>query len=206
MGFEPDDTDYIDTWRAMEQLVQDGLVRSLGVSNFNREQLARLLQAATIKPVTNQVECSPNLAQPKMREFCAKHNIVLTAYGPLTRPHRTAEGQLTALNDPLVKRLGDCYSKTPAQICVRYMVEKILLYICLYLKRDNTFSFQIQLNTVPIPKSVNEQRIRENFDVFDFELLPIEIEELQKLDGNQRMCLFGKEEGHKYYPFGNAEL
>lgn len=130
MGFEPDDTDYLDTWRSMEQLVHDGLVRSLGVSNFNREQLSRLLEVATIKPVTNQVECSPNLTQPKMRELCAKHDIVLTAYAPLTRPHRTADGQLTALNDPVVKRMGDRHSKTPAQICVRYMV--IILFLPIF--------------------------------------------------------------------------
>lgn len=122
MGYKPDDTDYVDTWRALEQLVHDGLVRSLGVSNFNSEQLTRLLAVATIKPVTNQVECSPNLTQVKLREFCSKHGIILTAYSPLTRPHRTAEGQQTALTDPLVLQLGGRHSKSPAQICLKYLV------------------------------------------------------------------------------------
>lgn len=122
MGYKPDDTDYVQTWLAMEQLVRDGLVRSLGVSNFNSEQLHRLWQAATIKPVTNQVECSPNLAQRKLREVHAQYNIVLTAYGPLTRPHRVAEGQHTALSDPVVKALAGKHGKTEAQICLNYLV------------------------------------------------------------------------------------
>lgn len=130
MGYQPDDTDYVDTWLAMEQLVHDGLVRSIGVSNFNSEQLQRLLDRATIKPVTNQVECSPNLAQRKLREFHAQHGIVLTAYGPLTRPHRIAEGQQTALADPVVKALALKHGKTEAQICLKYLVG------VLYLMRD----------------------------------------------------------------------
>lgn len=130
MGYCPDDTDYVDTWAALEQLVRDGLVRSLGVSNFNSEQLTRLLEVATIKPVTNQVECSPNLSQGRLREFSAKHGIVLTAYGPLTRPHRTAPGQHTALNDPIVLSMAERYSKSPAQICLKFLVWICQTFLC----------------------------------------------------------------------------
>lgn len=207
MGFQPNDTDYLDTWRSLEQLVHDGLVRSLGVSNFNREQLSRLLDVATIKPVTNQVECSPNLLQTKMRELCAKHHIVLTAYGPLTRPHRTSEGQLTALNDPVVRRIADRHSMTPAQICLRFMVNSFgLKFAHQSLKNLKTLNFQIEINTVPIPKSINKKRIAENLGVFDFELSLSELDEMRSLNVNQRMCYFPKEEGHRYYPFNNAEL
>lgn len=129
MGYKPDDTDYVATWQALEKLVRDGLVRSLGVSNFNIEQLARLLAVATIRPVTNQVECSPNLTQTPLREFCAQHGIVVTAYAPLVRPHRTAEGQQTALNDPVVKRIGERHSKSAAQICLKYLVRKKLVHL-----------------------------------------------------------------------------
>lgn len=125
MGHQPEDTDYVDTWRAMEPLVRDGLVRSLGVSNFNSEQLRRLCEAATIRPVTNQVECSPNLQQRKLRAVHDEYGIVLTAYGPLTRPHRTAEGQQTALTDPTVKALALKYGKTEAQICLNYLVGRL---------------------------------------------------------------------------------
>lgn len=125
MGFEPETTDYVDTWLAMEPLLRDGLVRGLGVSNFNREQLTRLMRMSTVRPLTNQVECSPNLALPKLRAFHDKHDIVLTAYGPLTRPHRIAAGQRTALSDPVVVALAQKYGKTTAQICLRFMVSSI---------------------------------------------------------------------------------
>lgn len=203
MGYSPDDTDYVDTWRALEQLVRDGLVRSLGVSNFNSEQLARLVAVATIKPVTNQVECSPNLPQKKLREFCAQHDIVLTAYAPLTRPHRTAEGQQTALTDPLVIEIGQRHSKSPAQICLKYLVSATHFnykLICKYYIK--LFSLkQIQIGTVPIPKSSNKQRIAENLDLFDFELTSNELEAMQQLDINLRMCPFSPDENHKYFPF-----
>lgn len=116
------DTDYVDTWLAMEQLQRDGLVRSLGVSNFNSEQLTRLLAVCTIRPVTNQVECSPALTQTKLRQFCADHDIILTAYGPLTRPHRVADGEHSSLEDPTIVGLANKYGKTAAQIILRFMV------------------------------------------------------------------------------------
>lgn len=122
MGFEPETTDYVDTWLAMEPLLRDGLVRSLGVSNFNEEQLQRILRMCTVRPVTNQVECSPNLLQPRLRAFCDRQRILLTAFGPLTRPHRIAAGQRTALSEPMVLALGQKYGKTVYQICLRYMV------------------------------------------------------------------------------------
>lgn len=114
--------DYVDTWLAMEKLQQDGLVRSLGVSNFNSQQLTRLLNVATIVPVTNQVECSPNLTQVKLNKFCADRSIILTAYGPLTRPHRISGGIQTALTDPKVLELANKYGKTSAQIILRFLV------------------------------------------------------------------------------------
>lgn len=118
----PSDTDYIDTWLAMEQLQRDGMVRSLGVSNFNSEQLTRLLAVCKIRPVTNQVECSPSLTQSKLRQFCADRDIYLTSYGPLTRPHRVADGEHSALEDPIIVGFATKYGKTPAQIILRFMV------------------------------------------------------------------------------------
>lgn len=116
------ETDYVDTWLAMEDLQREGLVRSLGVSNFNSEQLTRLLAVATIRPVTNQVECSPILTQVKLRKFCAERDIVLTAFGPLTRPHRVKEGEESSLQDPCVLALAKKYAKTAAQIILRFLV------------------------------------------------------------------------------------
>lgn len=112
---------YLDTWKAMENLVKSGRVRSIGISNFNSEQVDRLNSAATIKPVTNQIECHPNLNQRKLIEFCAARNITVTAYSPLGRPN-AAKGNTIAISDPKVLKLAEKYHKTPAQIVLRYTV------------------------------------------------------------------------------------
>lgn len=122
------DTDYIDTWRAMEKLLADGLVRGIGVSNFNSEQIERLLKSAKIAPVTNQVECSPNFNQRKLIKFCADRDIVVTAYSPLGRPYKDlAEGVVLALYDTKVKSIQAKYDKSSAQVILRYLVSAFLL-------------------------------------------------------------------------------
>lgn len=115
------DVDYLDTWRAMEKLVESGRVRSIGISNFNSEQTERILLNGKIKPVTNQVECHPNLNQRKLIEFSAAKNITITAYSPLGRPH-TPSGRKLAISDPKVLEMAQKYRKTPAQIILRYTV------------------------------------------------------------------------------------
>lgn len=122
--FITDDTDYVDTWHAMENLVQKGLVKNIGVSNFNSQQIDRVLSNCTIKPVTNQVECHPYLNQKKLSEFCNSKEIVITAYSPFGAPDRPNAN----LNDPLVleepklKELATKYKKTAAQIILQYQV------------------------------------------------------------------------------------
>lgn len=120
------DADYVDTWKAMEKLVKSGRVRSIGVSNFNSEQIERVLANAEIKPAVNQVECHPNLNQLKSLKFHADRNITLVAYSPLGRPH-VAEKTM-AIHDPIVLELAKKYNKTPAQIILRYTV-RILPYL-----------------------------------------------------------------------------
>lgn len=110
------DVDYIDTWKAMEKLVKSGRVRSIGVSNFNSEQVDRVLAAAEIKPVINQIECHPNLNQRKFLKFLADRNILLVAYSPL------GAGQNLAINHHTVLELAEKHNKTPAQIVLRYTV------------------------------------------------------------------------------------
>ncbi|PSN30152.1 hypothetical protein C0J52_23236, partial [Blattella germanica] len=162
------DVDYVETWKQMEECVKLGLTKSIGVSNFNSKQLQRVLDTATIKPVTNQVECHPYLNQSKLLAFCKKHNIVITAYSPLGSPNSIA-GETTPapLKDPKVLDISKRHGKTPAQIIIRYL---------------------IQHGTVPIPKSSNKKRLQENFDVFNFELSPEEMAEIDALDRNGRIC------------------
>lgn len=177
------DVDYLDTWKAMEKLVDLGLTKSIGVSNFNSEQITRILENCRIKPVTNQVECSATLNQKKLTAFCKERDITVTAYSPLTRPHSyAADSNLPkpALLDDRVKKIGEKYGKTSAQIVLRYLV---------------------QLGVIPIPKSSNENRIKENINIFDFELNNEEVALMDTFHTGQRSVPFSLCTKHKYFMF-----
>ncbi|XP_058462865.1 1,5-anhydro-D-fructose reductase-like [Malaya genurostris] len=174
------DVDYVETWKAMEKLVNSGKVRSIGLSNFNSEQIKRILAMAEIKPVNNQIEVNPGWNQKKLMEFCKSHGITVTAFGPMGRPHRLTYGNKSALGDPKVLEIGRKYGKTDGQVILRYL---------------------IQLGTIPIPYSTKEARITQNLDVFNFTLTD---EEMQIMDGfqSERTLPFPPLKKHKYYPFG----
>lgn len=150
-----------ETWEALEELVNEGLVKSIGISNFNVQLTRDLLTYAKIKPVVNQVELHPYLSQEPLLSFLEKNNIVAVAYSPLGR----ASGPL---KDPYVIDLGKKYNKTPAQILLRWAIER---------------------NTVVIPKSVRKERIKENSEIFDFKLESEEIEGMNKLNKNSRIVV-----------------
>lgn len=173
------DDDYTDTWKAMEELVKTGKVHSLGVSNFNSEQLDRLISIAKIKPVVNQVECHPNLNQRKLIEFAKARNVTIVGYSPLGRPH-DAHSRPIAINDAKVKELAKKYNKNPGQILLRY---------------------SHQNGVIVIPKSTNKERLRGNIDIFDFELSKDDMDNLNILNDNTRLITFGSDKESKYYPF-----
>lgn len=173
------DVDYIDTWKAMEKLVDLGLTKSIGVSNFNSEQIDRLLSVARIKPVHNQIECHPGLNQKKLIKFCKDRDIVVTAYCPLGRPE-PARKHPSFLFDAKVKAIGDKYNKTPAQIILKYLVE---------------------IGAVPIPKSVTKERIQQNIDIFDFELSPDDHKVMDSYNEGKRLIPMDHAKKSKYYPF-----
>lgn len=114
----------MDTWKAMERLVATGKVKSIGVSNFNSEQIARLLSSANIKPVVNQVECSPQINQTKLTKFCRERNIAVTGFCPLGHPNPAARTP-DFMYDARVRAIADKYGKSPAQIGLRYLVSVI---------------------------------------------------------------------------------
>ncbi|XP_044259859.1 aldo-keto reductase family 1 member B1-like isoform X2 [Tribolium madens] len=180
------DVDYVDTWKAMEELVKKGLTKSIGISNFNKRQIERILSAATITPVTNQVECHPYLNQSRLIEFCKSKNITVTGYSPLGSPDRPwakpDEPQL--LDDPKLKELAKKYNKTSAQIVLRY---------------------QVQRGVITIPKSVTKSRIEENFNIFDFELSADDVKYLNTFDCNGRFCPMTAGLGHPHHPFENDD-
>ncbi|XP_031621586.1 1,5-anhydro-D-fructose reductase-like isoform X2 [Contarinia nasturtii] len=173
------DVDYLIVWHAMEKLVESGQVRSIGLSNFNSEQTERVLSNSKIKPVTNQVECHPNLNQRKLIEFSTARNVTITAYSPLGRPS-SSNGKKLAIFDPKVLELAKKYNKTPAQIILRYT---------------------IQNGAIVIPKSTNKNRMKENFNIFDFELSNSDMQFMHQLNNNYRLFEYSSEKNHKYYPF-----
>jgi len=181
-GVESSDYDYIDTWKAMEEVYKKGLTSSIGISNFNEEQITRLLEKTSVVPQTNQVECHPYLNQKKLMEFCKARDITITAYSPLGSPDRpwAKPGDIQLLDDAKLKTIAEKFKKSPAQILIRY---------------------QIQRGNIVIPKSVNKKRMTENMQVFDFQLTNEDMAHIDSFDCNGRVCAFGDAKTHKYYPF-----
>ena len=118
-----------DTWRAMEKLVDEGLVKSIGVSNFSSTQLADLVSYARIKPAVNQIECHPYLPQNNCRKFCAMNEISVVSYAPLGRPGNLHEGDPKMMEDETIARIATEKEISPAQVLLQWQIEKGLAAI-----------------------------------------------------------------------------
>ncbi|KAM9229822.1 aldo-keto reductase family 1 member C3-like [Dugong dugon] len=180
-----DMVDLCATWETLEKCKDAGLAKSIGVSNFNRRQLEMILNKPGLKykPVCNQVECHPYLNQNKLLDFCKSKDIVLVAYSALgsSRDKRWVDQSLPVLlDDPVLGALAKKHKQTPGLIALRY---------------------QIQRGVVVLAKSCNEERIKENMQVFEFQLTS---EDMKVLDGlNRNVRYFNAEYaiGHPNYPF-----
>jgi 2,5-diketo-D-gluconate reductase A len=151
---------YVETWRAFERLLADGRVRSIGVSNFEIPHLERLLAETNVTPAVNQVELHPQFPQGELRAFHEEHGILTESWGPL------GQGK-GLLEDPHIVEAARRKDRTPAQIVLRW---------------------HVQLGCVVIPKSVNpDRRIRENIEVFDFELDDADMAEIAGVRTGQRL-------------------
>ncbi|WP_316572448.1 aldo/keto reductase [Neobacillus sp. YIM B06451] len=148
---------YIETWRALERIYEEGQVRSIGVSNFNIHHLEDVMGQSSLKPAVNQVELHPALAQKELREFCEKNDILVQAWSPLAR------GRILA--DPVLTALAEKNKKTPAQVILRW---------------------HLQNGIAVIPKSITPARLKENADIFDFELSTEDMELINSLDVGTR--------------------
>ncbi|KAI4503122.1 hypothetical protein M0802_002166 [Mischocyttarus mexicanus] len=181
-SLEFSDVDYIDTWKGMEGVLKKGLTKNIGISNFNSEQITRLLNNCTVKPVTNQIECHPYLNQKKLSDFCKEKGIVITAYSPLGSPDRpwAKPDDPKLLDDVKLNELAKKYNKKPAQILLRYQLDR---------------------GHVVIPKSVTKSRIIENSEIFDFKLTPEDIAYINTFDCNGRICPMTGSEACTHYPF-----
>jgi len=176
------DVDYIDTWKAMEDVKKKGLVKSIGLSNFNSEQIKRINAIAEIKPAVLQVECNPYLNQEKLISFAKSNQIAVTGYSPLGAPERpwAKPTDPKLLEDPRITTIAKKYNKQPAQILIR---------------------FQIDRGVIVIPKSVNKERIKANLNVFDFKLSSDDIDAIKSINCNGRALLLEWVKDHKHYPF-----
>jgi aldehyde reductase len=163
-----DDVDHMETWKAMEECFKKGLTKAIGLSNFNARQIKRIYDNATVKPHCLQVECHAYYPQDEIFDLCKKLNIAFQAYGPIGSPGaqavyksmgRTME-MPTLVKDPVVVKIAEKHHKTPAQVLIRWLYQR---------------------GMVVLPKSTNEKRIKENFDIFDFTLDKEECDALGKM-------------------------
>jgi 2,5-diketo-D-gluconate reductase A len=149
---------YVETWKALEKLAADGRVRAIGVSNFTVEHLRRLFAETGTVPAVNQIELHPHFQQTELRAEHAAHGIATEAWSPL--------GQGAALSDATITGLAKRHDVTPAQVVLRW---------------------HLQLGNIVIPKSVTPARIRENFDVFTFDLSTEDLSAIADLDTDRRI-------------------
>ncbi|CAH1985464.1 unnamed protein product [Acanthoscelides obtectus] len=179
-----ENTDHVELWKKMEEQVDAGRTKAIGLSNFNKKQIERILKSCRIKPACLQIEIHVAMQQRELVDFCHKNGIVVVAYSPLGSPGYNnflntigQEGKElpNMLQNPVIKQIAEKYKKSPGQVMLRFLIER---------------------NIVPIPKSVKPSRIRENFEVFDFKLDNEDMKKLADLEIGEsaRVCDF------KFFP------
>jgi len=150
--------DWQGAWRAMEELYKDGRIKAIGVSNFLQHHLDELLENCIVYPTVNQYEMHPYLQQPELRKLCEDNNIAITAWAPIMKGR--------VLNVPELVAIGEKYGKSAVQVTLRWL---------------------LQLNVIAIPKSVNQNRIEANANLFDFELSDDDMATINALDKGERV-------------------
>lgn len=149
---------FVETYKAMEELYEQGKIKAIGVCNFKQHHLEKLMSETHVVPMVNQIEVHPYFNQQDVQDFCDRYDIKVTAWMPLMRNRGL-------LDDPVIIKLAEKYEKTPAQIVLRW---------------------HLAHNRIIIPKSQTPKRIRENIDLFDFNLELTEVAEIDALNKNAR--------------------
>ncbi|CAH1270339.1 AKR1A1 [Branchiostoma lanceolatum] len=178
------DIHFMETWKVMEKLVDAGLVKAIGVSSFNISQLEEVLTNGRIKPAVNQVECHPYLGCHRLLKYCTAKDIVLTAFCPLARPGAKGPEQFglgSVVEDPEIMEISKKHGKTPAQVCLKW---------------------NIQRNVVVIPGIAPPTWIKENSQIFDFELSKDDMSAINDLERNGRLVRFEPCKTHPNWPYG----
>ncbi|KAL7289706.1 hypothetical protein TKK_0016428 [Trichogramma kaykai] len=174
--------DYVDTWKAMEQLVEKNLVKNIGVANFNSKQLTRIIENCRIKPVVNQIECHPFLPQLKLTEFCKSHGILVSARNPFGAPDRPWSDPMSQghLQNPQLIKIFQHYQKKPSQVFLHYQVQK---------------------GHLVVPEGSIKSKLEDHLRIFDFKITKEDMGLLDKLNRNRRVDAMLSCEDHPYYPF-----
>ena len=154
----PKNKKYVDTWKAMEKLYKEGRIRAIGVSNFEPEWIQGIIDNCDVVPMVNQVECHPYFQQEKLHEYCKTAGVQLQAWAPL------AQGKI--FGDEKLKKLAEKYEKSVAQFVIRW---------------------GLQCGVTTIPKSINQDRIISNADVFDFDISPEDMDVMKSFDVSARV-------------------
>ncbi|XP_068623937.1 aldo-keto reductase AKR2E4-like isoform X1 [Battus philenor] len=177
-----EDIDYLETWRGMEAAQKLGLTKSIGVSNFNSEQLGRILSNCEIKPVVNEIEVNPTLTQVPLVSYCRSVGVEVMSYSPFgfMVSRNKLDTPPPKFDDPDLVKIAQKYGKSTSQIVLRYLIDR---------------------GTIPIPKSTNKERIKKNIDIFDFQLNEDEVATINKFNKNQRVIEFDDWKNHPNYPF-----
>jgi len=186
----PDTIDHLETWRAMEAVFNKGLTKAIGLSNFNQQQIQRIYDNAQVKPHNLQLELHLYLPEYELHKFCRDHHITVTAYAPIGSPGRRAarpdgfwpEGD--PMSDTVVQKIAQKHHKTPAQILLRQLVER---------------------NISVIPKSTNPDRVKQNFQIFDFSLDADDRKELESIKTRTRLFVADYAMDHPEYPFKDID-
>ncbi|XP_072931550.1 aldo-keto reductase AKR2E4-like isoform X1 [Epargyreus clarus] len=180
------DTDYLETWKGMEDAKESGRAKSIGVSNFNITQMQRLWDNSRIKPAVLQIEVNPTITQFELIYWCRDHGVVVMAYSPFGGIlGRKKDAPPPRADHPVLTRIADKYKKTVPQILLRYLLDRQL---------------------VAIPRSTNKDRIKQNIDIMDFSLTPEEVEEMSKFNVNYRLRTPAKWYSHPEFPFEKKNL
>lgn len=171
--------DIMNVWRSFEELVEEKLTRSIGLSNFNQLQISRILLRCNIQPAVNQIERHVFLQNMELSEYCLTRSIQVVAYSPLAASYR--QDDVPRIHDhSLLVGLAEKYGRTPEQVALRFL---------------------IQLGTCPIPRALSVKHMKDNFEVFDFRLEDEDVEKIEGLGVEFRFCTVPAFQELKYYPF-----
>ncbi|CAH2056249.1 unnamed protein product, partial [Iphiclides podalirius] len=186
-NFTFSDVDFMETWRGLEDVQRLGLAKAIGVSNFNLEQLKRVLKEGNIKPAAIQIEIHPQIIQSELIQYANSEGLAVMGYSPFGSLVKRYGFQFPGprIDDPVLVEIARKYNKTTPQVVLRWLVDR---------------------KVVPVPKTTNFNRLKENINIFDFKLEQQEIEKINQFNTNVRYTFPSFWQTHPFYPFEKIDI